>query len=94
MNPGYAMIDLTGLDLTLGSTEQTVTGLYAQLQKGMASGKELVGFNAIWGSGKPMTPISFFAIQYTSTLIIATASTLQIFITNADKVTINNLVGD
>lgn len=94
MNPGYAMIDLTGLDLTLGSTEQTVNGLYAQLKKGIASGKEMVGFNAIWGTGVPMTPISFFAIEYSTTLIIATASTLQIYITNADKVTIVNMVGD
>lgn len=94
MNPGYAMIDLTGLDLTGGSTEQTVTGLYAQIKKGIASGKELVGHNAIWGTGVPMTPISFFAIEYSSSLIIATASTLQIYITNADKVTIVNMVGD
>lgn len=30
MNGGYVMIDCIGLDLTKGSTEQTITGLMAE----------------------------------------------------------------
>ena len=32
MNGGYIMIDCTGLDLTKGSTEQTITGLYSKVK--------------------------------------------------------------
>ena len=89
---GYAIVDCKGLDLTKGSTPQTINGLFARIKEVMPSGKPLLGYNCIWGSGVPVTPIYFFAIQYDTNTIICTASTLQIYITNEDVVTIVNMV--
>ncbi len=84
------MVDCTGLDLTKGSTEQTINGLYARVKDAMAMNKEIIAYNCNWG-GLPVTPIGCMAIQVLSNTIVATASTLQIWITSADKVTIVNL---
>lgn len=88
---GYSMVDCTGLDLTKGSTEQTISGLFKKVGTAIKGKREILAENCNWG-GKYMTPISCFAIQYSDDLIIATASTLQIYITDADKVTIVNMV--
>lgn len=90
MNGGYIMIDCTGLDLTLGETPQTLTGLYARVQTAMQTGKALLACNADW-DGAPVTPIPVFAIQFPD-LIICTESTLQIRIASNDTVTITNMV--
>lgn len=93
MNGGYYMIDLKGLDLT-SDTTQTISGLYADMQKGIASGKPLVGYNSVWGdnSDSPMSPICFFAQQWSDNLVVGTASILNISCTNQDVVTVTSLV--
>ena len=93
MNGGYIMIDATGLDLIKGETPQTVNGMYNAVKRAMVINKPMYCLNAIWGTGKPVTPIQFFAIDF-GDVIICTASTLQIIITPQDSITINNLVGD
>ena len=89
---GYILVDCTGLDLTKGSTPQTITGIYEKVQKAMKTGKEIRACNCIWGTGLDVTPISVMAIQIDSTTVICTASTLQIIVTTSDVITINNLV--
>lgn len=93
MKGGYFMVDLKGLDLT-DDTEQTISGLYAQMQKAIKSKKPLIGFNSVWGSNSdsPMTPIHFFAQQWSDGLVVGTASILNITCTSADKVTVTSLV--
>lgn len=93
MNGGYYMVDLKGLDLTSAET-QTISGLFADVKKGIASGKPLFGYNAVWGSNSdsPMTPIPFFAQQWNNSLVVGTASILNISCTNADVVTVTSLV--
>ena len=88
-NGGFAVIDATGLDITKGSTEQSISGSYAQCVKALASGKQVVAINAVCGAYGPITPIPVFC-WYESTNIVLTASTLQIVVTSADKVTIRN----
>ena len=92
LNGGYFMIDCKGLDLT-DETEQTIPGLYAQMQKGIKSGKPLLAYNCVWGinSDAPLSPISFFAQQWNSTLVVGTASILNITCSSADKVNVTNL---
>lgn len=90
MKDGYIGIDCKNLDLTKGSTPQTISGLYAKLQSVMGIDKPIYAHNCIWGTGVKITPIQIFAIQFDG-YIIATASTLQVIITNEDSVTINNL---
>lgn len=91
MNGGYSMIDCTGLDLTKGSAEQTISGIYSGTQKCMESGKPIFANNCVWGTDGIVTPIAVMAIQFPG-YIIVTASTLQIVITENDVITITNLV--
>lgn len=90
---GYVIVDCKGLDLTKGSTEQTITGIYKNVQSAMKAKKQILAENCLWGV-LPVTPIAVFAIQLSETTICVTSSTLQVYITNADIITISNMVGD
>ena len=92
MVSGYTIIDCKGLDLT-SAEEQTIPGTYSQLRTAMIIGKPLIGINCTWGTGKPLTPIHFFAKQYAENLIVCTSSIFNINVTSTDKVTVQNLVG-
>ena len=93
MNGGYVMIDCKGLDLT-SNEEQTISGLYNDMVNAIKTGKPLVAYNCVWGSNSdsPMTPIPFFAQNWTDSLVVGTASILNISCTSADKVTVTSLV--
>lgn len=93
MNGGYIMIDCRGLDLT-SREEQTISGLYNDMVRAIKTGKPLVAYNCVWGSNNdsPMTPIPFFAQNWTDSLVVGTASILNISCTSADKVTVTSLV--
>lgn len=91
MYNGIQTIDCNGLDLLKGDTPQTITGLYKKVQDAMTKNVEIIATNCIWGTGKPITPISVFAIQIASDTIICTASTLQIVISAQDVVVIENM---
>lgn len=91
MKGGYVMIDCTGLDLTKGSTEQTITGLYSKVKNAMKANKPIY-CNAVWGNYGKISPIACFANMSSTSNIIITSSTLQIVVTENDVVTIENLV--
>lgn len=93
MNGGYFMIDCGGLDLT-DTNEQTIDGLYNQIIAGINSGKPLIAYNCVWGSNSdsPLTPIHFFAQKWNSSLVVGTASILNITCSSADKVNVTSLV--
>lgn len=93
MNGGYIMIDCKGLDLT-SNEEQTISGLYADMVTAIKTGKPLVAYNCVWGlnNDSPMTPIPFFAQNWSNSLVVGTASILNISCTSADKVTVTSLV--
>lgn len=91
MNGGYVMIDCTGLDLTKGSTEQTISGIYSRVRECMKAGKPIFANNCVWGNDGVVTPIAVMAIQFPG-YVIVTSSTLQIVITSSDTITIVNLV--
>lgn len=92
MNGGYIMLDCKSLDLTKGITEQTISGLYHEVEQAVKTGKPIIAYNCIWGNGVPMSPIAVMVTTagYENTLI-CTASTLQIIVTSSDVVTINNM---
>lgn len=89
MKAGYTLVDCTGIDLTKGSTEQNITGIYNKVVNAMNTGKMIIAENLNW-DGATVTPVQVFAIDFTN-VIICTASTLQVRVTPADKVTIVNL---
>lgn len=86
---GYISIDCKGLNL-LAESAQTISGLYQTVQDAIASGKPLYATNMNWGTVSPISPVQVFTVQYDG-YVICTASTLQIIVTSADSVTINNL---
>lgn len=92
-NGGYQIIDCDGLNLLGGSTPQTKTGLYKKLQQALKDNKPIYAWNCIYGEGHPMTPVQIMAQQESSDTIVATASILQIWVTNQDSVTIVSLLG-
>lgn len=89
MKGGYTLIDCTGLDLTKGSTEQSISGIHGKVKAAMATGKMLIAENCNW-NGAFVTPISVLAIDF-GDCIIVTASTLQIVILPTNVITIRNL---
>lgn len=90
-NPGYIMIDCKGLDLTKGSTPQTITGIYDKLQDALMAKKETLACHCVWGDTGPVTPISVLLTTPAENTIVATASTLQVVVTSEDVVTIVNM---
>lgn len=90
-NPGYIMINCKGLDLTKGSTPQTITGIYKRMQDALLSKKETLACHCVWGDTGPVTPISVLLTTPAENTIVATASTLQVYVTSEDVVTIVNM---
>lgn len=86
---GYIIIDCKGLDL-LAESAQTISGLYQTIQDAIASGKPLYATNMNWGTVSPISPVQVFTVQFDG-YVVCTASTLQVIVTSADSVTINNL---
>lgn len=90
MKAGYVLVNCGGLDLLSEST-QTISGLYNKVKEAMATGKMIIAENMIWGTGKPISPVSVFAIDMGDYGIYCTASTLQIRINSSNQVTIVNM---
>lgn len=88
---GYIMVDCTGLDLTKGSTPQTISGLYQKCINARNTGKPIYCVNSVWGDKGVITPIEVFIVQFDG-YVIVTASTLQVIVTSSDVVTIENMV--
>lgn len=91
MKGGYINIDCSGLDLTKGTTEQTISGLYQTVKSAFKANKPIFAYNAIWGTNGIVSPIQVFVVDF-GTKFVCTSSTLQINVTNQDKVTISNLI--
>ena len=86
---GYISIDCKGLNL-LAEEEQTISGLYIEIQEAIATGKPMFATNLVWGDVSAISPVQVFSVQWDG-YVILTSSTLQVIVTTADSVTINNL---
>lgn len=93
MNGGYIMIDCKGLDLT-DDTKQDIDGLYAAMQEALKTGKPMYAYNCVWGtnSDSPLSPIPFFAQQWNDSMVVGTASILNITCNSDDEVYVTSLV--
>lgn len=92
MNGGYVLIDCKGMDLTKGSTEQTISGIFARVKEAEKTGKPIHAVNCVWGTNGRVSPINVMTMDASETLVICTASTLQIYVNNTDVVTIVSMV--
>lgn len=88
-NPGYTLVDCSGLDLS-DSTAQTITGLYARAKAALETGKPAYACNAKWDD-MPALPISVTAWME-GTTIVATGHVIRVEIASNDSVTVTMLV--
>lgn len=88
-NGGYVFFDCRGLDLSSAS-EQKKDGIYADALKTIALNKPIYAIGCKYGSA-PMSAVSV-TVHMSDTTIIASANTLQVFITAGDVCTVSNLV--
>ena len=88
-NPGYVLVDGTGINLNT-SSKQTISGFYAKATAAFETGKPVFVINCNM-SGAPSTPVSVIAWKE-GTDIIATGHVLRVVIDEDDGVTVTNLV--
>ena len=90
MNGGYIMVNGSGLDLAAESA-QTIEGIYSQVDTAYKTGKPVYIYGCVSGSAA-VSPIAIMLLQTNETTYTATAGTQQLVITDADAVTVSNLV--
>lgn len=82
-NPGYVMVDCTGLDLgDLG----TVTGLYAKVKGAVQSGKPIV-LGGIVNGDQGFTPIVAYGGIESTTSVFLSFFPITLHISSSDVVT-------
>lgn len=86
---GYILVDCGGLNL-LAESSQTIPGIYAQCQQALATKKQILAENCLWGT-EYISPIPVLGIQLYEDTITMTGATLQIVVDDDNAVTINNL---
>ena len=88
-NGGYALIDLSGTDLTAGS-KVTISGMYKSLSRAIDSKKIIVGANLMDGS-KTITPSALSVLKNGSD-IEATVGVNKITVDEDDGVVVSSLI--
>lgn len=88
MNGGYFMADCSGIDLTGGSTPQTVSGIWDKAVAAIASGKPIIAHGTVYGSGVPVSPVTCFGWYISTTEIVIVGATLHIHIHNDNTLTV------
>lgn len=87
MKGGYIMVDCKGLDLTGGSTPQTITGIWDDAKKALACGKPIVVHNCVYGTGVKVSPVTCFGWYISTTEIVIVGATIHVNIKNDNTVT-------
>lgn len=88
MESGYIMIDCKGFDL-LSESAVTIDGIFNRLTEAITTGKVVVAHNLKW-DGVITSPYPVLVTK-PDTRYCCTASTLQIWVTNEDSVSVVNL---
>lgn len=90
MNGGYCMIDCSGLVLTRG-TNQTIDGIWEQVDAAYKSGKQCWAYNCGYNSGT-LSPVPVMILNESATEYICTSSILQISVKNTDVCKVTSLI--
>lgn len=90
MASGYILVDCTGVELTADSAT-TISGLHAKAKAAKDTGKACYACNCTY-NGYKVSPIPVQVIEVSGGTIIASAEWLQVFITSADSVTVQNML--
>ena len=90
MKGGYYMVDCESLDLT-SAESVTKTGFWKKAKKALASGKPIIAHNCIYGSGKPVSPVTCFGWYLADDSIVIVGATLHIIIGDDDSVIVQDV---
>lgn len=90
MKGGYLMVDCEGLDLT-SDTKVTKTGFWNKAVKAIAGDKPIVAYNCVYGTGKPVSPVTCFGWYLNATTIVIVGATLHIIIDSDDGVIVQDV---
>lgn len=88
MESGYIMIDCKGFDI-LSESAVTIDGLFDRLTEAMKTGKVVIAHN-LERDGKKTSPCPVFVTK-PDARYCCTVTTLQIWVTNEDSVSVVNL---
>ena len=89
---GYILVDCTGVELTADSAT-TISGFNARAKAAKATGKPCFACNCTY-NGYKVSPIPVQVIELENGTVIASAEWLQVLITSADSVTVQNMLSN
>ena len=87
-NGGYFMLDCKGLDLTGGSTPQTISGCWYDVKQALAINKPIIAYNCVYGKGVNVSPIPVFGWYISTTEIVLVGATLHVHVKSDNTCTI------
>lgn len=90
MNGGYFLVDCEGLDLT-SAESVTKTGFWKKAVQALAVNKPIVAHNCVYGSGKPVSPVTCFGWYLSSSSIVIVGATLHIIVGYDDSVIVQDV---
>ena len=90
MKGGYVMVDCEGLDLT-SESPVTKTGFWKKAVAVLAAEKPIVAYNCVYGSGKPVSPVTCFGWYLSASSIVIVGATLHIIVGNDDSVIVQDV---
>lgn len=88
MKGGYILLDAKGLDLTGGSTPQTIPNAWGKAVKAINSNKPIVACNCVYGTGVPVSPVTGFGWYVAEDEIVIVGATLHIHVKDDNTVTV------
>lgn len=91
MNGGYYMVNISGLDLT-DTDPQSISGIWNDAVKAIATGKPIVAHGCVYGSGVPVSPVTCFGWYISATEIVIVGATLHIHIKSDNTATVLDVV--
>lgn len=91
MNGGYYMVNCKGLDLT-DTDPQSISGIWNDAVKAIATGKPIVAHGCIYGTGVPVSPVTCFGWYISATEIVIVGATLHIHIKSDNTATVLDVV--
>ena len=91
MKGGYYMLNCKGLDLT-EPDPQTIAGSWNDVVTAIASGKPILAYGCIYGTGVNVSPVSCFGWYISTTEIVIVGATLHIHVKSDNTVTVLDVV--
>lgn len=86
MTGGYYILDALGIDLT--GEAKKYDGAWDASVAALASGKPIIAYNMLYGTGVPVSPIPCFGWYLSTTQIVIVSATLHVHVASDDTVTI------